>query len=82
MYPDNYTTASGVNFTFNNIALSGSAAEDMCNDQCGHMASYTSLTEQNDVEQFYIQNVGRCCMQLSASCSPSACCCHLITTWQ
>jgi hypothetical protein len=58
MYPDNYTTASGVNFTFNNILLKGPAAEDMCNDQCGHLASYTSLTEQNDVEQFYIQSVG------------------------
>ena len=66
MYPDNYTTASGVNFTFNNIAVDADRAEDMCNEQCGHLASYTSLTEQNDVENFYISNVSRRLLVLPA----------------
>jgi hypothetical protein len=78
MFPDNYTTASGVNFTFNNIALNGSAAEDMCNDQCGHLASYTSLTEQNDVEQFYIQSVGG---PSSEGCMQWPCLLRLISCW-
>ena len=56
--PDNYTNAQGVRWTFNNLATNQSAAEALCNMQCGHLASYTSAQEQNDVEGFYIDNVG------------------------
>ena len=55
--PDNYTNAQGVSWTFNNLATNQSEAQAMCNKQCGHLASYTSAQEQNDVEQFYISNV-------------------------
>ncbi len=58
MFPDNYTTASGVNFTFNNIAVNFTQAEDMCNQQCGHLTSYSSQIEQADVEVWYIEQVG------------------------
>jgi hypothetical protein len=68
--PDNYTNAQGVNFTFNNIPTNQSAAQALCNRQCGYLASYISAQEQNDVEQFFIGNVrsfGRCD---EAACQP------------
>jgi hypothetical protein len=65
LYPDNYTTSSGVNFTFNNIAVNFTRAEDMCNQQCGHLASYSSQIEQADVESWYIEQVSQLACSLS-----------------
>lgn len=55
--PDNFTSANGVNYTFNNLALNQSASQALCNRQCGHLASYLTAQEQADVEIFYIDNV-------------------------
>jgi hypothetical protein len=56
--PDNYTSASGASYSFNNIPLGFAEAEAICNAQCGHLAAYPNLPEQNDVEQYYINRVG------------------------
>lgn len=56
--PDNFTAASGANYSFNNIPLGFSDAEAACNLQCGHLASYVNLPEQNNVEQHFISTVG------------------------
>jgi hypothetical protein len=55
--PDNYTSASGISYSFNNIPLGFADAEAICNTQCGHLAAYPNLPEQNDVEQYYIGRV-------------------------
>ena len=55
--PDNYTSASGISYSFNNIPLGFAEAEAICNTQCGHLAAYPNLPEQNDVEQYYIGRV-------------------------
>jgi hypothetical protein len=51
------STASG-NFTFNNANLTYDAAESDCRAQGGHLASYSTLFEQQDVEDFLVNNVG------------------------
>jgi hypothetical protein len=68
--PDNFTAASGVNFTFHNLWLSQQDAEDMCGSDCGHLVAYTSLVEQADTEGFYIDNVGGGPGALHAACLP------------
>jgi hypothetical protein len=56
--PDNYTSASGALYTFHNMPLGFDDALAVCVAQCGHLATYFNLPEQNDVEQYYVSNVG------------------------
>jgi hypothetical protein len=64
----------GGNFTFNNANLTYDAAESDCRAQGGHLASYNTLFEQQDVEDFLINNVRPQCGGVpSAQCpAPSA----------
>lgn len=55
--PDNYTSASGALYTFNNMPLGFDDALAVCVAQCGHLATYFNLPEQNDVEQYYVSKV-------------------------
>ncbi len=59
--PDNYTSASGARYSFNNMPLGFDDAQAVCVAQCGHLAAYFNLPEQNDVEQYYASKVGTGC---------------------
>jgi hypothetical protein len=52
-----YTAASGVAFTFSPVARSFDDAEADCNRQGGHLASYTTLAEQVEVENWFVGGV-------------------------
>lgn len=49
--PFKFVSSSGVAFNFHNTPVSFEEAEKVCNQECGHIASYSSLAEQNEVEQ-------------------------------
>ncbi len=50
----NYTTpVSNVTFLFNSTSTTYDDAESSCQMSGGHIAAYTSLEEQADVEQYY-----------------------------
>lgn len=49
------STVTGVQFRLNTAKLNFSAAEAECARNGGHLASFTSIDEQSDVEQFYIK---------------------------
>ncbi len=54
----NFIIAStGAHFMFNNYNYTYSQAEEECQKQGGHLASYETVQEQLDVEQFLISNV-------------------------
>jgi hypothetical protein len=45
-----FTTKGGVSYTFNPQPKDHAAAEAMCNTQGGHLAMFTSQSEQSEVE--------------------------------
>jgi hypothetical protein len=47
-------TSRGVNFTFHNHQLPAAEAEAVCNRLGGHLATYASVYEQYEVEQYLI----------------------------
>jgi hypothetical protein len=47
-------TSRAVNFTFHNYPAPAAEAEAVCNRLGGHLASYSSLYEQYEVEQYFI----------------------------
>jgi hypothetical protein len=54
------TSSSGVVFSFNYWLRGTVDAQKHCNQQGGHLASYSSMLEQNEVEQAFIAGVSRC----------------------
>jgi hypothetical protein len=80
------TAGSGAQFTFNNNNFTYDNAEMDCQMQGGHLASYDTMQEQQDVESFLIDNVralgqiSNCCAACKAPClqpsllSPNSCC--------
>ncbi len=53
----NYTTTStGMTFVFHAVPATQQEAEAMCNVDDGHLASYASLEEQAEVEQFFMNS--------------------------
>jgi hypothetical protein len=61
------TTSSGVQFTFNNNNYTYDAAEIDCQMQGGHLPSYETMREQQDVESFLVDNVG-CMWGVGGAC--------------
>jgi hypothetical protein len=55
--PINMTSSSGVVFSFNYWLRGTVDAQKHCNQQGGHLASYSSMLEQNEVEQAFIAGV-------------------------
>jgi hypothetical protein len=56
---DVYTAkSSGATFKLHGILSNASTAEAVCRSEGGHMASFSSLQEQNEVEQYYLAMVG------------------------
>ena len=49
--------ATGATFKYQGFLANGAAAEQVCRSEGGHLASFASLTEQNEVEQYYLQMV-------------------------
>jgi hypothetical protein len=56
--PVPFETNDGTSFQFVNANQEGDQAELACQKLCGHLASYSSLTQQSDVEQYYESQVG------------------------
>jgi hypothetical protein len=56
--PYKFVSSSGVAFNFHNSPMNFAEAEAVCSKECGHLASYSSLAEQNEVEQGLIMAVG------------------------
>ena len=52
------TSSSGAVFSFNYWQRNASEAQTHCNQQGGHLASFSSLLEQAEVEQAFIDGVG------------------------
>lgn len=50
----NSSISKGSQFLWNTLPMNFSAAQQYCNDQGGHLASFVSLPEQRDVEQYLI----------------------------
>jgi hypothetical protein len=55
--PINMTSSSGVVFSFNYWMRATVDAQKHCNQQGGHLASYSSMLEQNEVEQAFVAGV-------------------------
>jgi hypothetical protein len=53
--------STGATFMFNNYNYTAREAEEECQRQGGHLASYDTVQEQLDVEAFLISNVGARC---------------------
>jgi hypothetical protein len=53
-----FTSNDGTSFQFVNTNQEGDKAELACQKLCGHLASYSSLSQQSEVEQFYELQVG------------------------
>jgi hypothetical protein len=53
-----YNSSRGRSFMLNPTPANGSAAERTCRDQGGHLASFLSLAEQQEVEGYYLGRVG------------------------
>jgi hypothetical protein len=51
-----YVAKSNATFVFNPMKLDQAFAQLACNDLGGHLAAYTSLEEQAEVENFYVSN--------------------------
>ena len=62
MVPPFYTAVNTTNNTFllQLPVVDQSAAELLCNKQCGHLAAFVSRQEQNEVETWYTSNVSAC----------------------
>jgi hypothetical protein len=52
-----YNTTKGRTFMFSPTRASAAAAEQACRDQGGHLVSYASMAEQQEVERFFIEQV-------------------------
>ncbi len=57
MRPANYTASSGFTYRLFNHKTTAGDAETMCQAQGGHLASFASGEEQQEVEDFLIGNV-------------------------
>jgi hypothetical protein len=55
--PVPYTSIDGTEFRFVNSLNDANGAELECNKLCGHLASYSSVAQQSEVEQFYESSV-------------------------
>ena len=48
--------STGITFYLNTTTANASEAEEMCKMNGGHLAAFTSLDEQKEVEQYYLVN--------------------------
>ena len=76
------TPVSGATFLLDQRLVDFDTAESFCNTQGGHLAYYTSLEEQEDVETYFLAQVGpawrsgaACCM-LGRGASARGCVCQ------
>ncbi len=51
-----YNTSTNATFTLHTTATDFNTAERACNDAGGHLAYYTSLAEQQEVEQYFVSS--------------------------
>jgi hypothetical protein len=58
--PQPYQATDGSSFQFNNLQADANGAEMGCQKQCGHLASYSSLSQQAEVEAYYEAAVSGC----------------------
>ncbi len=70
-YNSNNTNNSYILSTYTNY--SHTAAQAYCNSKGGHLAVWASFEEQQEVEQYYINQVGSSPQRSSAACLPARC---------
>ena len=59
-------------YILNTNYMNASAAQQYCNDSGGHLVGWDSRAEQSEVEQYYIDQVGRLPASSSSSSSSSS----------
>ncbi len=74
--PTYTTNSTGITFAFVPYKTAATNAQQTCNAIGGHLAAYTSMAEQAEVEQYYIDKVrarARCAPGATPALQPSSC---------